>query len=135
MISLCVGQCGVQVGQTFHEFVGGELSRSRGGGVVNAFSTALLVDSEPKVVNGAAAKSTFTSCTVLHEQGGYANNWAMGYYASKSLLTQALDALRVALEKSEFVINHIHIFHSIGGGTGSGLGSRLIEMFREEFGS
>jgi tubulin beta len=63
-------------------------------------------------------------------QYGAGNNWAKGYHTDGAELSHSiLDVVRKEAE----VCDHLQGFqvsHSIGGGTGSGLGSLLIEKLK-----
>lgn len=64
---------------------------------------------------------------------GAANNWARGRYAEGAeLMDSVLDAVRSEVEMCDS-LQGFQITHSLGGGTGSGLGALLIERLREEF--
>lgn len=49
------------------------------------------------------------------------------------LYEQVMDMLRMKAESADFFRGTL-LFHSLAGGTGSGLGSRLIESYRDYFG-
>lgn len=44
-----------------------------------------------------------------------------------------MESLRKEIERSDFFLGMV-MFHSLAGGTGSGLGSRLLETYRDEYG-
>lgn len=44
-----------------------------------------------------------------------------------------MECLRKEIERSDFFLGMV-MFHSLAGGTGSGLGSRLLETYRDEYG-
>ena len=44
-----------------------------------------------------------------------------------------MEALRKEVERSDFFLGMV-LVHSLAGGTGSGLGSRLVEEYRDTFG-
>lgn len=108
---LHIGQCGNQVGQVY-------LQKKK-----KNFSNHILIDSEPKVI-----KSIPNVKNYVYEQSGCGNNWATGY-SSIHLLKKSLQLIRREIEKHEY-IEGIIVLHSLGGGTGSGLGSHLIEKIR-----
>jgi len=86
----------------------------------------------------------------IFNQNGRGNNWALGYsstYREKpktestfstdnetTLYEKVMEMLRVKAERADFYRGTL-LFHSLAGGTGSGLGSRLIESYRDYFGS
>lgn len=66
-------------------------------------------------------------------QDGAGNNWAKGYFSYGSeLIDEVLDQVRRQVEQCESV-QGFQIMHSIGGGTGSGLGSLVLEKLSEEY--
>jgi hypothetical protein len=115
---------------------------------------AVLVDSEPKVIKHIADDKNisfvFDQPNMIHTQNGRGNNWALGYSAtykenqsevgafsngddSPALYERVLESLRKEAERADFFLGTM-LVHSLGGGTGSGLGSRLIEAYRDHFG-
>lgn len=66
-------------------------------------------------------------------QGGAGNNFAKGFYTDGAeLLEPIFDALRRQAEECD-LLQGFQLVHSIGGGTGSGLGSLLLSKVREEY--
>ncbi|XP_076629472.1 tubulin beta-1 chain-like isoform X2 [Colletes latitarsis] len=62
-----------------------------------------------------------------------ANNWAKGYYTEGSELADtALDIIRKEAESCD-LMQGIQVLHSLGGGTGSGMGSLLATKMKEEY--
>jgi hypothetical protein len=61
------------------------------------------------------------------------NNWAKGHYTEGAELVDAvLDVLRKEAEGCD-CLQGFQLAHSLGGGTGSGLGTLLISKIREEY--
>ncbi|CAL6066863.1 Beta-tubulin [Hexamita inflata] len=61
------------------------------------------------------------------------NNWAKGYCTEGvQIIDQVMDAIRKQIELSD-TINIFQMVHSLGGGTGSGLGSLICDKLREEY--
>lgn len=61
------------------------------------------------------------------------NNWAKGFYTEGSELLEAgMDCVRKLAEFCDSV-QGFQLAHSLGGGTGSGLGSLFISKIREEY--
>jgi len=95
---------------------------------------------EPKVVNHCLLKTNkknsnwnynpkFAYC----KQEGSGNNWAYGYnHHGPQCESAILDQFRTLLEKIDYV-QALLFFQSLAGGTGSGLGSYLLESVKEEF--
>lgn len=61
------------------------------------------------------------------------NNWAKGHYTEGAeLVDQVLDVVRREAESCD-CLQGFQITHSLGGGTGAGMGTLLISKIREEF--
>jgi tubulin beta len=61
------------------------------------------------------------------------NNWAKGHYTEGAeLVDQVLDVVRREAEGCD-CLQGFQITHSLGGGTGAGMGTLLISKIREEF--
>ncbi|KAH7186130.1 tubulin beta subunit [Fusarium flagelliforme] len=86
---------------------------------------AVLVDLEPgtmDVVRSGPLSQLFRPDNFVFGYLSAGNNWAKGYYTEGAeLFNQVLDVVR------------FQITHSLGGGTGSGMGTLLISKIREEF--
>jgi tubulin beta len=66
-------------------------------------------------------------------QSGAGNNWAKGYYTEGAELVETiLDVLRKESENTD-ALQGFQVAHSLGGGTGSGLGSLILSKIREEY--
>ena len=66
-------------------------------------------------------------------QGGAGNNWAKGYYTEGAeLIDPILDIARGQAERAD-TLQGFQVLHSLGGGTGSGLGALLLSKIREEY--
>jgi len=66
-------------------------------------------------------------------QSGAGNNWAKGHYTEGAeLIDSVLDVVRKEAEGCD-ALQGFQITHSLGGGTGSGMGTLLISKIREEF--
>jgi tubulin gamma len=153
VITIQVGQCGNQIGTEFWDKVCLEHGIARDGRGVEKSDRkdvffyqsddgryvprALLVDLEPRVVTSVMAErgELFARENVFlsNEGGGAGNNWAHGYGQGEECKEAIMDMLQREAEGSEFLGGFI-LFHSIAGGTGSGLGSFLLEEIRSEFG-
>lgn len=69
----------------------------------------------------------------IDAQDGAGNNWAKGYFSyGAEIIDQVLDQIRKGVEDCES-IQGFQLMHSIGGGTGSGLGSLILEKLSEEY--
>ncbi|XP_022795839.1 tubulin delta chain-like [Stylophora pistillata] len=140
-IVLLVGQCGNQVGH--------ELMRLIDKSDVHPLShrdgklRCVCVDSESKVIGHNYREDTRSSKlyregNMISGQRGRGNNWALGYHGlsgeteDTSLLHRAMEIVRKEVERCDNYAGTI-VFHSLTGGTGSGLGSRLIETLRDAY--
>ena len=66
-------------------------------------------------------------------QSGAGNNWAKGHYTEGAELVESvLDVVRREAESCD-CLQGFQLTHSLGGGTGSGLGTLLISKIREEY--
>merc|ERR1712003_84684 len=66
-------------------------------------------------------------------QTGAGNNWAKGHYTEGAeLIDSVLDVVRKEAEGCD-CLQGFQICHSLGGGTGSGMGTLLISKIREEY--
>jgi tubulin beta len=64
-------------------------------------------------------------------QSSAGNNWAKGHYTEGAeLVDQVLDVVRREAEGCDS-LQGFQITHSLGGGTGSGMGTLLISKIRE----
>lgn len=69
----------------------------------------------------------------INGQSGAGNNWAKGHYTEGAeLVENVLDVIRKEAEGCD-CLQGLQMAHSLGGGTGSGLGTLLISKIREEF--
>ena len=65
---------------------------------------------------------------------GTASNWAKGFYVEgRDLIETIMDAIRKESEQADRVQAY-QMYHSIGGGTGSGLGSLILQRILEDYG-
>ncbi|OJA13008.1 hypothetical protein AZE42_03519 [Rhizopogon vesiculosus] len=75
----------------------------------------------------------FRPDTYFTADSGAGNNWAKGYYTEGAeLIDGILDIIRRQTEATE-ALQGFQIIHSLGGGTGAGLGSLLLSKLREEY--
>ena len=66
-------------------------------------------------------------------QSGAGNNWAKGHYTEGAeLVDSVLDVVRKEAESCD-CLQGFQLTHSLGGGTGSGMGTLLISKLREEY--
>merc|ERR1712150_384000 len=84
--------------------------------------------------SGNGAASAFDPASAAWAQGGRGGNFALGYVgdtSSSELHSQALECTRRQVEKCYGTCLGVALFHSVGGGSGSGLGVRIAEEFRD----
>lgn len=76
---------------------------------------------------------SFDKCWHLTGQSGAGNNWAKGHYTEGAeLVDSVLDVVRRETEGCDCV-QGFQLTHSLGGGTGAGMGTLLISKIREEY--
>lgn len=97
---------------------------------------AVMVDGEAKVVGALVKEGSgpFNRANAFVEDSGRGNNWALGYYgprAGNHIVDRAMEAFRRELEASDAYRGGL-VFHSLCGGTGAGLGSRIMEEMRDD---
>jgi len=98
---------------------------------------AIFVDLEPSVVdsvrNGTYRK-LFNPDQLLNGKEDAANNYARGHYTvGKELVDVTLDRIRKMVDNCTGLQGFL-VFHSVGGGTGSGFGSLLLERLSVDYG-
>jgi len=155
IITLQVGQAGNQIGEAFWQsllsehgidgdgHVHGDQYQSQKLGTF--FSEAsekkyvprsLQIDLEPATMDTIKAGplgKLFRPDNFVHGESGAGNNFGKGFYTEGAeLVDQILDRVRQEVERSELV-QGFQLLHSLGGGTGSGLGSLIIGKIREEY--
>jgi len=98
---------------------------------------ALLVDLEPRVIN-VIQNSVYSSLYnpenifVGKEGGGAGNNWASGYAQAEKVQEEIMEMIDREADGSDSLEGFV-LLHSIAGGTGSGLGSFLLEKLNDRF--
>ena len=97
---------------------------------------AVLVDLEPGTmdsVRSGAFGAIFRPDNFVFGQSGAGNNWAKGHYTEGAeLVDSVLDVVRKEAEGCD-CLQGFQLTHSLGGGTGSGMGTLLISKIREEY--
>jgi tubulin beta len=75
----------------------------------------------------------FKPNNMIAGQSGAGNNWAKGHYTEGAeLIDQVMDAGRREAESCD-TLQGFQVTQSLGGGTGSGMGTLLISKLREEY--
>ncbi|VVC40690.1 Tubulin/FtsZ, 2-layer sandwich domain,Tubulin,Beta tubulin,Tubulin, conserved [Cinara cedri] len=152
ILQIQVGQCGNRVGNSFWKTVSDEhgldkLGRFDGNSAdtqldrINVYyeeissksymPRAVLVDTDLTALNAIGGAGRFKQESLVGGSGGTGTNWARGYNDVK-LAGRVLDAVRFAAERCDR-LQGFQIVHSLGGGTGSGLGSRIVDALRDQY--
>ncbi|KAI3429359.1 hypothetical protein D9Q98_005454 [Chlorella vulgaris] len=159
LVTLQVGQCGNQVGAEFWRKLCSEHGINNDG-IVEEWAAsgatgdrkdvffyqadderyiprACLIDLEPRVINGiqnSDIRNLFNPENVfLSDHGGGAgNNWASGYSQGEGVQEDILDMIDREVGYSDS-LEGFTLCHSIAGGTGSGMGSWLLEALNDRF--
>ncbi|GLG99576.1 hypothetical protein R5R35_009244 [Gryllus longicercus] len=156
IVHVQVGQCGNQIGAKFWEVLSEEhgidqtgkyhghscLQLERIDVYYNEASDkryvprAVLVDLEPGTMESVRCSPfgrIFRPDNFVFGQSGAGNNWAKGHYTEGAeLITSAMDAVRKETEACD-CLQGFQLTHSLGGGTGSGLGTLLVSTLKEEY--
>merc|ERR1719226_25490 len=94
------------------------------------------MDLEPGTMDSVRAGpfgQLFRPDNFVFGQTGAGNNWAKGHYTEGAeLIDSVLDVVRKEAESCD-CLQGFQITHSLGGGTGSGMGTLLISKIREEY--
>ncbi|KAF2291936.1 hypothetical protein GH714_042278 [Hevea brasiliensis] len=115
------GQCGNQIGSKFWEVVCDEHGIDPTGRYTGSSDLQL---ERVNVYYNEASCGRFS---------GAGNNWAKGHYTEGAELIDAvLDVVRKEAENCD-CLQGFQVCHSLGGGTGSGMGTLLISKIREEY--
>ncbi|KAK6627177.1 Tubulin beta-4 chain [Polyplax serrata] len=153
---LQVGQCGNQIGSKFWEVICDEHGVDPTGQYtgdsdlqlqrINVYYNeatcgkyvprAVLIDLEPGTMDGVRASpfgQIFRPDNFVFGSSGAGNNWAKGHYTEGcELIESVLDVVRKEVENCD-CLQGFQLTHSLGGGTGAGLGTRIIWKIREEY--
>ncbi|XP_023160465.1 tubulin beta chain isoform X1 [Drosophila hydei] len=156
IVHLQAGQCGNQIGSKFWEIISAEhgidpngyyhgesdLQHERIDVYYNEASSgkyvprAVLIDLEPGTMDSVRQSTMgqlFRPDNFVFGQSGAGNNWAKGHYTEGAeLIDSVLEVMRKESEGCD-CLQGFQLAHSLGGGTGSGLGTLLISKVREEY--
>ncbi|CAF1383558.1 unnamed protein product [Adineta steineri] len=156
IVHMQVGQCGNQIGTKFWEVISDEhgidptgiyhgdsdlqlerinvyYNEAAGGKYV---PRAVLIDLEPGTMDSVRAGSygqLFRSDNFVFGQLGAGNCWAIGHYTEGAkLIDSVLNVVRKEPESCD-CLQGFQLTHSLGGGTGGGMGTLLISKICEEY--
>ncbi|KAJ8298057.1 hypothetical protein KUTeg_024588 [Tegillarca granosa] len=156
IVHLQAGQCGNQIGAKFWEVISDEhgidptgtyhgdsdlqlerinvyYNEATGGKYV---PRCILVDLEPGTMDSVRSGpfgQIFRPDNFVFGQSGAGNNWAKGHYTEGAeLVDSVLDVVRKEAESCD-CLQGFQLTQSLGGGTGSGMGTLLISKIREEY--
>ncbi|EDS37615.1 tubulin beta-4 chain [Culex quinquefasciatus] len=156
ILHIQAGQCGNQIGAKFWEVISDEHGIDATGAYcgdsdlqlerINVYYNeatggkyvprAILVDLEPGTMDSVRAGpfgQLFRPDNFIFGQSGAGNNWAKGHYTEGAeLVDSVLDVVRKEAEGCD-CMQGFQLTHSLGGGTGSGMGTLLISKIREEY--
>ncbi|CAN7938429.1 unnamed protein product, partial [Ixodes hexagonus] len=158
-ISVHIGQAGVQIGNACWELYclehgiqpDGKIPSDKvSGGVDDSFNTffsetgagkhvprAVFVDLEPTVVDEVRTGSyrrLYHPEQLISGKEDAANNYARGHYTiGKEIVDLVLDRIRKLADQCTGLQGFL-VFHSFGGGTGSGFTSLLMERLSVDYG-
>lgn len=97
---------------------------------------AVLVDLEPGTIDNVRSSSIgnlFRPDNMIFGQSSAGNVWAKGHYTEGAeLVDSVLDIIRREAEGCD-ALQGFQVTHSLGGGTGSGMGTLLISKMCEEY--
>uniref|UniRef100_A0A023F9N5 Tubulin beta chain n=1 Tax=Triatoma infestans TaxID=30076 RepID=A0A023F9N5_TRIIF len=159
IVHIQAGQCGNQIGAKFWEIISDEhgidptgayhgdsdlqlerinvyYNEASGKGGGKYVPRAILVDLEPGTMDSVRSGpfgQIFRPDNFVFGQSGAGNNWAKGHYTEGAeLVDSVLDVVRKEAESCD-CLQGFQLTHSLGGGTGSGMGTLLISKIREEY--
>ncbi|XP_044736067.1 tubulin alpha-4 chain-like isoform X2 [Chrysoperla carnea] len=157
-ISIHVGQAGVQIGNSTWELYclehgiapNGTLMKGEKSTADNCYTTffseiesgkmvprAIMVDLEPTVIDEVRVgsyKQLYHPEQMITGKEDAANNYARGHYSiGKEMIGFVMDRIHKLAEQCNG-LQGFFVFHSFGGGTGSGFSSLLMQKLSQDFG-
>merc|ERR1711934_375771 len=156
IVHLQAGQCGNQIGAKFWEIISDEHGIDPIGSYVGTSDLqlerinvyyneatggkyvprAVLVDLEPGTMDSVRSGpfgQIFRPDNFVFGQSGAGNNWAKGHYTEGAeLVDSVMDVVRKEAENCD-CLQGFQLTHSLGGGTGSGMGTLLVSKMKEEY--
>jgi len=157
IITIQAGQCGNQVGCEFWKQIVKEHG-IRPDGILEDFATdgsdrkdvffyqaddehyiprALLLDLEPRVITNirnSEHRNLYNpeNIYISEHGGGAGNNWASGFEQGEKISEKIFDMIDREADGSDS-LQAFNVCHSTAGGTGSGLGSYLLENLADRY--
>ncbi|KAJ8469323.1 hypothetical protein ONZ45_g16927 [Pleurotus djamor] len=155
IINVQAGQAGNQVGECFWEMLLAEHGIDKSGSYIGSdpqqieragvyftevnpdghtryVPRSVQVDLEAGIRSGPLG-GLFRPGTFVTGDAGAGNNWAKGFYTEGAELVEPIvDIIRQQAENTD-ALQGFQVVHSLGGGTGAGLGSLLLSKLREEY--
>ena len=93
----------------------------------------IVVDLDPGGIAAARARGLFKPVNLVGGAAGTGGNWAQGYYGSGAeMVDGVMEVVRKEAEGTD-ALQGFQLTHSLGGGTGAGMGTLLISKIREEY--
>jgi len=151
-----VGQCRNQIGTRFWETISEEHGLDGSGSYIgnadvqlekiNVYYNegqggkyvprAVIVDLEPgtsEAIKAGPLAKLFKPDNFIFGASGAGNNWAKGHYTEGAeMVDQVMEVVRKECEGCN-CLQGFQVTHSLGGGTGSGMGTLLLSKMREEY--
>ncbi|KAJ3079446.1 gamma-tubulin [Quaeritorhiza haematococci] len=157
IITIQTGQCGNQIGMEFWSMLCAEHGISPDG-ILEDFATeggdrkdvffyqaddehyiprAILLDLEPRVINNILQSKYANlynpeNIFLSNDGGGAGNNWAYGYSQGEKVHEDVIEMIDREADGSDSLEGFM-LLHSIAGGTGSGLGSYVLETLNDRY--
>ncbi|TMW68397.1 hypothetical protein Poli38472_005865 [Pythium oligandrum] len=156
LVHIQAGECGNQIGAKFWEVISDEHGVDPTGSYhgdsdlqlerINVYYNeasggryvprAILMDLDPGTMDSVRTGpygQLFHPDNFVFGHAGPRNNWATGHYMEGAdLIDSVLDVVRKEAEGCD-CLQGFQITHSIGGGTGSGMGTLLMSKIRDEY--
>lgn len=156
IIQIQIGQCGNQISSKFWDMITDEHEIDSEGILRDPYSSqnqrvnvyfnesgygrqvprSILVDLEPGVLEHIRASPNgrlYRPENFINGTNGAGNNWAKGHYTDGTdLIETIMDTINKEVEACD-CLQGFQLSHSMGGGTGSGLGTLIYNKLSEEY--
>lgn len=96
---------------------------------------SIMIDLEPSVISKALNAMPMFNPRNAHlseNGGGAANNWSNGYRYGHEHEEDILNLIDREVDKCDNLA-HFQLMHSVAGGTGSGVGSKILEILQDRY--